>query len=80
MGVPREQVSLGCPRDAHAGELGLRSVCTVPVEEEDPSFWNKQAAEAIEASFNIQPKIRQAKNLILFLGDGESRWHPWQAG
>ncbi|XP_032924937.1 intestinal-type alkaline phosphatase-like isoform X2 [Catharus ustulatus] len=70
MGVPREQVSLGCPRDARAGELGLRGVCTVPVEEEDPSFWNKQAAAAIEASFKIQPKIRQAKNLILFLGDG----------
>ncbi|KAF4796066.1 hypothetical protein TURU_086949 [Turdus rufiventris] len=46
------------------------STAVIPVEEEDPSFWNKQAAEAIEASFNIQPKIRQAKNLILFLGDG----------
>ncbi|NWW10709.1 PPBI phosphatase, partial [Oreocharis arfaki] len=45
-------------------------VCTVPAEEELPSFWNKQAAEAIEASFKIQPRIRQAKNLILFLGDG----------
>ncbi|NWX31638.1 PPBI phosphatase, partial [Notiomystis cincta] len=45
-------------------------VCTVPAEEENPSFWNKQAAAAIEASFNIQPRIRQAKNLILFLGDG----------
>ncbi|NWZ34205.1 PPBI phosphatase, partial [Brachypodius atriceps] len=45
-------------------------VCPVPEEEEDPSFWNQQAAAAIEASFNIQPRIRQAKNLILFLGDG----------
>ncbi|NWS83303.1 PPBI phosphatase, partial [Toxostoma redivivum] len=45
-------------------------VCTVPAEEENPSFWNNQAAAAIEASFKIQPKIRQAKNLILFLGDG----------
>ncbi|KFQ79285.1 Intestinal-type alkaline phosphatase, partial [Phoenicopterus ruber ruber] len=42
----------------------------VPVEEETPSFWNKQAAAAIEAAFNIQPRISQAKNLILFLGDG----------
>ncbi|KFO08125.1 Intestinal-type alkaline phosphatase, partial [Balearica regulorum gibbericeps] len=42
----------------------------VPAEEEKPSFWNKQAAEAIEASFKIQPRISQAKNLILFLGDG----------
>ncbi|KFU84244.1 Intestinal-type alkaline phosphatase, partial [Chaetura pelagica] len=42
----------------------------VPVEEEEPSFWNKQAAAAIKASLKIQPKISQAKNLILFLGDG----------
>ncbi|NWV58628.1 PPBI phosphatase, partial [Malurus elegans] len=42
----------------------------VPAEEENPSFWNKQAAKAIEAAFKIQPRVRQAKNLILFLGDG----------
>ncbi|XP_056355138.1 intestinal-type alkaline phosphatase-like [Oenanthe melanoleuca] len=45
-------------------------ICTVLKDEEKPSFWNTQAREAIEASFKIQPKIRQAKNLILFLGDG----------
>ncbi|NXR63183.1 PPBI phosphatase, partial [Rhadina sibilatrix] len=45
-------------------------VCPVPAEEENPSFWNKQAAAAIKASLKIQPRIRQAKNLILFLGDG----------
>ncbi|NXV29072.1 PPBI phosphatase, partial [Rissa tridactyla] len=42
----------------------------VPAEEEKPSFWNNQAAAAIEASYNIQPRISKAKNLILFLGDG----------
>ncbi|NXN85693.1 PPBI phosphatase, partial [Bombycilla garrulus] len=47
--------------------MGVR---TVPAEEENPSFWNNQAAAAIEASLKIQPRIRQAKNLILFLGDG----------
>ncbi|NXH22970.1 PPBI phosphatase, partial [Bucco capensis] len=46
------------------------STAVIPAEEEEPSFWNKQAAAAIEASFNIQPRISQAKNLILFLGDG----------
>ncbi|KAM6258034.1 intestinal-type alkaline phosphatase-like [Porphyrio hochstetteri] len=46
------------------------STAVIPVEEEDPSFWNKQAAAAIEASFQIQPRTSQAKNLILFLGDG----------
>ncbi|NXM49509.1 PPBI phosphatase, partial [Gymnorhina tibicen] len=46
------------------------STAVIPAEEEIPSFWNKQAAAAIEASFKIQPRIHQAKNLILFLGDG----------
>ncbi|NWH21074.1 intestinal-type alkaline phosphatase-like [Grus americana] len=46
------------------------SAAVIPAEEEKPSFWNKQAAEAIEASFKIQPRISEAKNLILFLGDG----------
>ncbi|NXN52415.1 PPBI phosphatase, partial [Rynchops niger] len=46
------------------------SAAVIPAEEEKPSFWNKQAAAAIEASYNIQPRISKAKNLILFLGDG----------
>ncbi|XP_041897800.1 intestinal-type alkaline phosphatase-like [Corvus kubaryi] len=46
------------------------SAAVIPAEEEIPSFWNKQAAAAIEASFKLQPRIRTAKNLILFLGDG----------
>ncbi|NXA51102.1 PPBI phosphatase, partial [Nothocercus julius] len=44
--------------------------CLLTVEEENPSFWNNQAAEAIEASFQLQPRLVQAKNLIIFLGDG----------
>ncbi|NWV21506.1 PPBI phosphatase, partial [Origma solitaria] len=46
------------------------STAVIPAEEENPSFWDKQAAAAIEASFKIQPRISEAKNLILFLGDG----------
>ncbi|NXU23842.1 PPBI phosphatase, partial [Thalassarche chlororhynchos] len=46
------------------------SAAAIPAEEEEPSFWNKQAAAAIKASLEIQPRISQAKNLILFLGDG----------
>uniref|UniRef100_H0ZHX2 Alkaline phosphatase n=1 Tax=Taeniopygia guttata TaxID=59729 RepID=H0ZHX2_TAEGU len=45
-------------------------VCTVPAEEENPSFWYKQAAAAIDASLKLKPRIREAKNLIIFLGDG----------
>ncbi|XP_027541577.1 intestinal-type alkaline phosphatase-like [Neopelma chrysocephalum] len=46
------------------------STAVIPEEEENPSFWYKQAAAAIDASLKIQPRIGQAKNLILFLGDG----------
>ncbi|KAM9279669.1 intestinal-type alkaline phosphatase-like [Morus bassanus] len=46
------------------------SAAVIPVEEEKPSFWNKQAAAALQATLEIQPRIREAKNLILFLGDG----------
>ncbi|NXP53194.1 PPBI phosphatase, partial [Heliornis fulica] len=46
------------------------STAVIPAEEELPSFWNKRAREAIESSLQIQPRISQAKNLILFLGDG----------
>uniref|UniRef100_A0A8C3ME06 Alkaline phosphatase n=1 Tax=Geospiza parvula TaxID=87175 RepID=A0A8C3ME06_GEOPR len=45
-------------------------ICTVPAEEENPSFWYKQAAAAIDASLKLQPRIHEAKNLIIFLGDG----------
>ncbi|XP_062955116.1 intestinal-type alkaline phosphatase-like [Cynocephalus volans] len=53
--------------------LGLRlqlSFGIIPVEEEDPAFWNQQAAEALDAAKNLQPIQTAAKNLILFLGDG----------
>ncbi|XP_017741706.1 PREDICTED: intestinal-type alkaline phosphatase [Rhinopithecus bieti] len=53
--------------------LGLRlqvSLATIPVEEENPAFWNRQAAEALGAAKKLQPIQKVAKNLILFLGDG----------
>ncbi|XP_015990198.2 intestinal-type alkaline phosphatase-like [Rousettus aegyptiacus] len=51
--------------------LGLRlSLGRVPVEEEDPAFWNRQAAQALDTAKKLQPIQTAAKNLILFLGDG----------
>ncbi|XP_030181616.1 intestinal-type alkaline phosphatase [Lynx canadensis] len=53
--------------------LGLRpqlSLGTIPVEEEDPAFWNRQAAQALDAAKKLKPIQTAAKNLILFLGDG----------
>ncbi|XP_038196958.1 alkaline phosphatase, germ cell type-like [Arvicola amphibius] len=46
------------------------SFSVIPVEEENPAFWNKKAAKALDAAKNLQPIQTSAKNLILFLGDG----------
>ncbi|XP_014640884.1 PREDICTED: intestinal-type alkaline phosphatase [Ceratotherium simum simum] len=53
--------------------LGLRlrlSLGVIPVEEEDPDFWNRQAAQALDTAKKVQPIQTAAKNLIIFLGDG----------
>ncbi|XP_013375216.1 PREDICTED: intestinal-type alkaline phosphatase-like [Chinchilla lanigera] len=53
--------------------LGLRlqpAPGVIPVEEENPAFWNQKAAEALETAKKLQPIQTAAKNLILFLGDG----------
>ncbi|XP_043301618.1 intestinal-type alkaline phosphatase-like [Cervus canadensis] len=53
--------------------LGLRlqlSLGLVPAEEEDPAFWNRQAAQALDVAKKLQPIQTAAKNVILFLGDG----------
>ncbi|XP_037704611.1 intestinal-type alkaline phosphatase [Choloepus didactylus] len=53
--------------------LGLKlhqALGVIPVEEEDPAFWNRQAAAALDAAKSLQPIQTAAKNLILFLGDG----------
>nr|XP_020028384.1 intestinal-type alkaline phosphatase-like [Castor canadensis] len=42
----------------------------IPVEEENPTFWNQKAAEALNTAKKLQPIQTAAKNLILFLGDG----------
>ncbi|KAI5101194.1 intestinal-type alkaline phosphatase precursor, partial [Silurus meridionalis] len=42
----------------------------IPVEEEDPRFWNIKGKEAIISALSLKPNVHRAKNLILFLGDG----------
>ncbi|XP_060098722.1 intestinal-type alkaline phosphatase-like [Heteronotia binoei] len=39
-------------------------------EEEEPAFWNKKAAHAIQEALSLRPRHYRTKNLILFLGDG----------
>uniref|UniRef100_H0VKY6 Alkaline phosphatase n=2 Tax=Cavia porcellus TaxID=10141 RepID=H0VKY6_CAVPO len=54
--------------------LGLRlqpTLSIIPVEEESPNFWNQKAADALAAAKKLQPIDTAAKNLILFLGDGD---------
>ncbi|XP_077204218.1 intestinal-type alkaline phosphatase 1-like [Paroedura picta] len=51
--------------------LGLAlSGAVIPVEEENPAFWDHKAAVAIQESLSLRPQHHRAKNLILFLGDG----------
>ncbi|MEJ1272146.1 hypothetical protein NN561_002994 [Cricetulus griseus] len=53
--------------------LGLQlqlSLSVIPVEEENPAFWNQKAAEALNVAKKLQPIQTSAKNLIIFLGDG----------
>lgn len=43
------------------------------VEEElHASYWNNKGKQALYVAMNVQPNLHQAKNIILFLGDGES--------
>lgn len=37
------------------------------------SYWDNKAKEALNAALQRQPNLHQAKNVILFLGDGEFR-------
>ncbi|XP_012877320.1 PREDICTED: intestinal-type alkaline phosphatase-like [Dipodomys ordii] len=46
------------------------SLSVIPVAEENPAFWNRKAAEALNAAKKLKPIQTSAKNLIIFLGDG----------
>lgn len=42
-------------------------------EELHASYWNNKGSQALHDALNVQPNVHQAKNIILFLGDGESK-------
>ncbi|XP_015743663.1 intestinal-type alkaline phosphatase isoform X2 [Python bivittatus] len=46
------------------------ATAVIPVEEEKPSFWNQRAQKAIQKAIRLPFRQYQAKNLIIFLGDG----------
>ncbi|XP_069938648.1 alkaline phosphatase-like isoform X2 [Cherax quadricarinatus] len=46
---------------------------TVPfIDKEDKTFWRKEAQKELETQLGVRPRVTQAKNVILFLGDGMS--------
>jgi hypothetical protein len=69
MDSPRRSYS--SPSPWLAPRLTLSPLTPWPVEEENPAFWNQKAAEALNTAKKLQPIQTAAKNLILFLGDGE---------
>ncbi|KAJ8278798.1 hypothetical protein COCON_G00058640 [Conger conger] len=46
------------------------SFSVIPVEEQNPHFWNVKGKESLREALSLQPNLHRAKNLILFLGDG----------
>lgn len=43
--------------------------------EKEPSYWDAQARATLGAALKLRPRDHQAKNIILFLGDGRSYCH-----
>lgn len=42
-----------------------------PDAEKTPGYWNKGARRRLELALALQPAAQRAKNIILFMGDGE---------
>lgn len=42
-----------------------------PDAEKTPGYWNEGARRRLEAALALQPAAQRAKNIILFVGDGE---------
>ncbi|XP_063601914.1 alkaline phosphatase, tissue-nonspecific isozyme-like [Penaeus indicus] len=42
------------------------------IDSEDKAYWLKEGQNALREQLLVSPKVRQAKNVILFLGDGMS--------
>ncbi|XP_037106269.1 alkaline phosphatase-like [Syngnathus acus] len=50
--------------------ISIQGTDSVYEEELHASYWNHKGKEALHTALNIQPNLHQAKNTILFLGDG----------
>lgn len=54
----------GCP-------WRLPALLSPPDAEKTPGYWNKGARRRLELALALQPAAQRAKNIILFMGDGE---------
>ncbi|XP_076007441.1 intestinal-type alkaline phosphatase-like [Genypterus blacodes] len=50
--------------------ISVQWTISFPQEELHASYWNNKGRQALHTALSIQPNIHQAKNLILFIGDG----------
>ncbi|XP_019730696.1 alkaline phosphatase-like [Hippocampus comes] len=50
--------------------ISIQRTVSVYEEELHASYWNNKGKQALHTALNIQPNLHQAKNTILFLGDG----------
>ncbi|XP_051231893.1 intestinal-type alkaline phosphatase [Dicentrarchus labrax] len=50
--------------------ISVKWTLSVPEEELHASYWNNKGRQALHTALNVQPNLHQAKNIILFLGDG----------
>ncbi|XP_059197520.1 intestinal-type alkaline phosphatase-like [Centropristis striata] len=50
--------------------ISVQWIECISEEELHASYWNNKGRQALFTALNIQPNLHQAKNLILFLGDG----------
>lgn len=49
----------------------LPTLLSPPDAEKTPGYWNKGARRRLELALALQPAAQRAKNIILFMGDGE---------
>lgn len=63
--VPGDPQGAQCPRMPPP-------LLSPPDSEKTPSYWNEGARRSLELALALQPAARRAKNIILFMGDGES--------
>lgn len=57
----------------HILQITFSIFCAALYElEREPAYWDAQARATLDAALKLRPRDHQAKNLILFLGDGKS--------